>query len=68
MSFIHGIKIYTTKINSPWKLIKPDVNTSLSEFKKNNTNHLELKQNLAEFKHSKQPTIDIYTDGLKGRK
>ena len=26
-----------------------------------------FKQKLAEFKHSKQPTIDIYTDGSKER-
>ena len=52
----------------PWKLIKPDVDTSLSElseFKKNVINPLLFKQKVAEFKHSKQPTIDIYTDGSK---
>ena len=41
------------------------INTSLSEFKKNDTNPLVFKQKLAEFKHSKQLTIDIYTNGSK---
>ena len=50
---------------SPWKLLKPEIDTSLSEFKKTETNPLVFKQKLAEFKDSKQTGIEIYTDGLK---
>ena len=32
---------------------------------KNETNPLVFKEKLAEFKHSKQLTIDIYTNGSK---
>ena len=48
-----------------WKLLKPKTDTSLSEFKKTETNPLTFKK-LAEFKHSKQ-RIEIYTDGSKDK-
>ena len=41
--------------------------TSLSEFKKTETNSLALKQKLAEFKDSKETGIEIYTEGSKDK-
>ena len=41
--------------------------TSLSEFKKTETNPLVFKQKWAEFKDSKQTGIEIYTDGSKDK-
>ena len=52
----------------PLKLLKPEIDTSLSEFKKTETNPLVFEQKLAEFKDSKQKTgIEIYTDGSKDK-
>ena len=51
-----------------FKLLKPEIDTSLSEMKKTETNPLVLKQKLAEFKNSKQTGNDIYTDGSKDSK
>ena len=50
-----------------WKLLKPDIDTSLSEFKKTETYPLVFKQKLAEFKDPKQTGIDINTDGSKDK-
>jgi hypothetical protein len=41
---------------------KPKVDTSLSEYKKSETNHVVFKQKLSELK---PVTIEIYTDGSK---
>ena len=49
----------------PWKLIKPKVDTSLSEYKKSETNPAVFKQKFFEIKQAKHSTIDIYTDGSK---
>ena len=49
----------------PWQLLKPEVDTSLSEYKKSNTNPAVFKQKLFELKQSKPSTIEIYTDGSK---
>ena len=51
----------------PWKLLKAEIDTSLSEFKKTETNPLVFKQKLAEFKDSKQTGIEIYTDCSKDK-
>ena len=51
----------------PWKLLKPEKDTSLSEFKKTETNPLVFKQKLAELKDSRQTGIEIYTDGSKDK-
>ena len=51
----------------PWKLLKPDIDTSLSEFKNTKANPLVFKEKLAEFKDSKQTGIEIYTDGPKDK-
>jgi hypothetical protein len=47
--------------------IKPKVDTSLSEYKKSETNPVVFKQKLSELKQSKpvRLTIEIYTDGSK---
>ena len=49
----------------PWKLLKPNVDTSLSEYKKSETNSVIFKQKLSEIKQSQKSKIDIYTDGSK---
>ena len=49
----------------PWKLIKPKVDTSLSEYKKSETNPAVFKQKFFEIKQAKHSTIDIYTGGSK---
>jgi hypothetical protein len=49
----------------PWQLLKPQVDTSLSENKKSETNTAVFKQNLFELKQSNPSTIEIYTDGSK---
>ena len=49
----------------PRILIKPELDTLLSEFKKTETSPLVFKQKLAEFKALKQIGILIYTDGSK---
>ena len=49
----------------PWKLLKPKVDTSLSEYKKSETNSVVFKQKLSEINESKLSKIDIYTDGSK---
>ena len=50
-----------------WKLLKPKTDTSLSEFKKTETNPLTFKQKKAKFKDSKQTGIEIYNDGSKDK-
>ena len=49
----------------PWQLLKPKVDTSLSEYKKSETNPVVFKQKLSELKQSKPITTEIYTDGSK---
>jgi hypothetical protein len=49
----------------PWQLLKPNVDASLSEYKKSETNPVVFKQKLHELKQSKPSTIEIYTDGSK---
>ena len=44
----------------PWKLLKPEIDTSLSEFKKTEISPLVFKQKLAELKDLKQTEIEIY--------
>jgi ribonuclease HI len=46
----------------PWQLRKPEVDTSLSEYKKSNTNPAVFKQKLFKLKQTKPSTIEIYTD------
>jgi hypothetical protein len=38
----------------PWQLLKPKVDTSLSEYKKSETNPVVFKQKLSELKQSKR--------------
>ena len=49
----------------PWQLLKPKEDTSLSEYKKSETNPVVFKQKLSELKQSKPITTEIYTDGSK---
>jgi transposase len=51
----------------PWKLIKPKVDISLSEFKKSETNSVVFKEKLSEIKQSKLSEIAIYTHGSKDK-
>ena len=55
------------KQTPPWKLLTPEINTSVSELKKTEPNPLVFKPNLAEFKDSTQTGIEIYTDGSKDK-
>ena len=48
-------------------MIKPDVDISLSESKKTETNPFLYKQKLVEIKQSKHPAVEIYTDGSKDK-
>ena len=51
----------------PWKLLKPEIDTSLTEFRKTEANPVVFKEKVAEFKVSKQTGIEIYTDGPKDK-
>ena len=57
----------TLILGPPWKILKPEIDISLSEFKKTETNPLVFKQKVAEFKCSKQTGIEIYTDGSRSK-
>ena len=62
------IKLVSNSKIPPWKLLKHEIDTSLAEFKKPETNPLVFKQILAEFKDSKQTKIEIYTVDSKDNK
>ena len=49
----------------PWKVLKHEIETFLSEFKKTETNPLVFKQKLAEFKHSKHTGIEVQRTKIK---
>ena len=59
---IYIFKLLSQSKIPPWKLLKHEIDSSLSENTKTETNPLVLKQKFDEFKNFRRTRIDIYTD------